>query len=177
MGMEERRKHKTNRDVNNERAKKGLPYYVLTKHAIDRFEERFRGKFKDIDWEDEYTIKVKMMDMICEAAENNSFKNNHRFMDHIYNKYGYEENFKFLCNGMVTFVVVPKPERNNETIVTCFNGKHDCFVTQHKKFKKKENRQNNLDNINDVVALNLVDLDEVKSKGWNLGLSHAKQPN
>ena len=170
-------KHELNKDADEKRAKTGRPYYMFTKHAMERFQERFRNKFRDLDWNRENAVKRRMLELLFEAAENNSFRNNHRFMDNIYSKYGYDEKFKFMCNGGITFVVVPKPERNNETIVTCFDGTHDRFVTRHKKFKKKKNPQNNLDFVNDigdVVDLNLVDLDDAKAMGWNIGLNHAK---
>ena len=140
------------------------PYYCFTKHAMERFKERFQGKFREVDFGSDRSIRRKMLDLLLEANENKSFRNSHRFMDHVYMKYGYDNVFKFMCNGSVTFIIIPKPGR--EDIVTCFNGTHDRVVTRHKKFKKKKKSQEK----------NLVDLDMAMSLGWNIGLGHEKKP-
>ena len=142
------------------------PFYIFTKHAIERFKERFQGKFREVDFGSKDSIRKKMLELLLEARENKSFRNNHRFMDHVYQKYGYDNVFKFMCNGGVTFVIIPKPGIGRENIVTCFDGTHDRVVNRHKKFKKKKKSQEK----------NLIDLDMAMGFGWNIGLGHERKP-
>ena len=139
--------------------------YILTRHVQERFQERFQHLFNNIEWGNNKKIKQEMLELLKNAKENNSFRNNPRFMFNVYEKYGYNERFKFLCNGIITFVVVIKPG-GKEAVVTCFNGSGDRYITKHKKFKKKKRDKVNKD------SLNIIDLEETRAMGWNIGLKH-----
>jgi len=109
--------------------------FYLTNHVVERFEERFRSRFKSINWGSDTAIKDKISWMIRNSSENNSFLNNQKFMLDNYNKYGYDSKFRYLCCEDVVFLAVQNKNKNREVIVTCFDNK---YIVSHKKFKKNK---------------------------------------
>ena len=121
--------------------------YYLTRHAVERFKERCRGKVNGVDWNDFLSIKIKMYKMVNESKEDRSYLNNFRLMEHIYEKYGYDYDFKILRHTRVkalTFVLVRKRDKTRDAIVTCYFDAHDKYMTHHNKYKRNKRKRNDM---------------------------------
>lgn len=114
--------------------------YILTRHLRERMHERFHF---NVDWTSVFKINALIKELLESSELDNSCRNNSSFMDHLYNKYGYETVFEFMVNAEhgIVFCVAMVPE-NNKTlrlVKTCFptDGK---FQVRNKFKKKKEER-------------------------------------
>jgi hypothetical protein len=103
----------------------------ITKHLQSRFRERFASYLA----EDE-SVEKKIKALIDESVENRQFLNNFAFCEHLYEKYGYASQYKFLVwNNKIVFVV--KEEGGRLYAVTCIPAEKN-FYRVHTKFRKKK---------------------------------------
>ena len=106
----------------------------FTRHAIERFRERFHADCKNKpDWK----VRRDMYDLVCESRPDRSFLNNTKYMIRLYEKYGYNLDFDFMRNENMIFVI--KKDRGDRKIVlTCYPPDNRVFSKRIKFKKKKE---------------------------------------
>lgn len=102
--------------------------YFLTFHAVERLQQRFSSitnqneKIKNWNRKNKETASVKSVfdQLLFEAEENKSFKNNTRYMTTIYEKYGFDDEYKFLENKEhgILFVMKKPRDKNDFSLVT-----------------------------------------------------------
>ena len=79
-------------------------------------------------------IDGPMREAIDKATEDRSFINNTEYMSRYYERYGYDERFRFLRGDNVIFVIVSKEEY--DLVITCVPTKGHIVGRSHKKYRK-----------------------------------------
>ena len=106
--------------------------FKITKHASDRLYERCPDYARLIDTETIPAIKIrKTYEFVKPSHEENSFLNNTSFMNYMWNKYGFENSYKFFVYNNIVFVGIVNP--NGKFIVTVL-CRDQCDVP-HIKFR------------------------------------------
>ena len=131
---------------------------VITKHAMQRFEERFAQNYSDFDPNQRNYIPTKMRKILEGATENKSFLNNSCYLLNLYENYGYDRKYRFMCNEGIVFVLVK--DKKEEFVVTC-HPQNKYFVEHTKYTGKKKNK---------FKPENVISLEDAKAKGWQIGL-------
>lgn len=135
------------------------PKPFITNHAIDRFKERFAHKYPNLDSNNKREVINKICQILNEAKEDKSYLNDSLHLVNLYEKYGYGNHFRFMCNQGIVFVAT-KLEKG-DFIVTCYSQEIDKHIAKHHKFSKKQKKHN---------FENVIALEDAKAKGWNIGL-------
>lgn len=140
--------------------------YFLTFHAVERLQQRFvkitNQNEKIKNWNRAYreidSVKPVFDQLISDSVENKTFINNTRYMTHIYEKYGFDNEYKFLENQEHGILfVMKKPRGNNDfTLVTLMptEYKHTNALNTVKyndKKKKSEIKKNSFLNLYNQV--------------------------
>ena len=135
--------------------------YHLTYHAIERFQERFPVETSEniniSRWNRSKNISsVKdFFNIIIENSnENKSYFNNTKYMIHIFEQYGYENDYKFLENNKLDILLVMTKSRSEDefTLVTVMPT---SFKKKHSLAKNKFNKKLTKEKIQDNKFLNL----------------------
>ncbi len=123
--------------------------FFLTNHAVDRIKERFPmfcQEFSELkDWNIKdglnnlYPIFTKIMEG---CQENNSFLNNTLYMVRLYEKYGFDLEYKMmeLKNESIVFVLAKKRSEKTFRIVTIVPNQFVPKVA-NKKFSDKKKKE------------------------------------
>jgi len=104
----------------------------FTRHAIDRYRERFPAECKN---KTDGDIRRNLYVLACNSKPDRSFINNSRYMMRLYDQYGYDLDFEFLRYENLIFVA--KKEENRRVILTCYPSDNWIFGKRI-KFKKKK---------------------------------------
>ncbi len=122
--------------------------FVLTKHAIKRLQERFPHLCKDFN----SSPKTNKNDLIAffplfeklifEAKENNSFLNNTNFMFKLYEKHGFDSDYKLLelKNESLVFVMAKNRSDKIFRVITVMPNGYVPTVA-HQKFSEKKKKE------------------------------------
>jgi hypothetical protein len=141
--------------------------YIITTHVRERFVERFskeREQFyhlsncrsndcqvcRDLTYLLAETVdnNKKVWDsIICaklhDAKEVRIFNNDYRFMNTLYEKYGYDQRYRFLVDGEIIFIICLDEGKN--IVKTCMNVNYSingsmriADLIKRPKYKKKE---------------------------------------
>lgn len=129
--------------------------YFLTYHSIERFQERFpeiARNFPQIKtWNRDKGVNVvkDFFDKLIESAEENkSYLNNTSYMITLYEKYGYDTEYKFmedLSNGILFVMAKERNEKNFRMVTlmpTEFRKKHSLSNVKYSGKEKKEDKKN-----------------------------------
>lgn len=133
--------------------------FVITKHLRERYLERLNPKYRYLvkhgkDGENPKTIRLlielqkeirdrrlaideEILACLNNAEEDRSYLNNTQFMQHLYERYGYDRRVSFLVNGKATFIVVE--EGDNRVVVTVVDSiTHIAGLSVNRpKYRKK----------------------------------------
>lgn len=123
--------------------------FFLTNHAVERIRERFPVFCQDFptlkNWTHSQGLDVLysiFKKILKDCEENNSFLNNTNYMIHLYEKYGYDTEYKMLeiKNEAIVFVLAKKRSEKTFRIVTIVP---DRFVPNvaNKKFSDKKKKE------------------------------------
>lgn len=122
--------------------------FVLTKHAIQRLQERFPHLCKDFNSSPK-TNKNELIaffplfeKLIFEAKENNSFLNNTNFMFKLYEKHGFDSDYKLLelKNESLVFVMAKNRSDKIFRVITVMPNGYVPTVS-HQKFSEKKKKE------------------------------------
>jgi len=113
--------------------------FKITKHASDRLYERCPDYARLIDSTNIPAIKIKLTyEFVKPSHEENSFLNNSSFMNYMWEKYGFENNYRFFVYENIIYIGIINP--NGKFIVTVLN-KNQSDIPHIKysvnKFRKK----------------------------------------
>ena len=100
---------------------------IVTKHAVERFNQRFRGNHDH--W--------GLLNIINHSEESRSIYNDLTFMMSIYERYGYDTKYKFFVKDSAVFVGIVEDDK--VFIVTTISNKSGKYgrTVQQPKFKGK----------------------------------------
>lgn len=129
--------------------------YFLTYHSIERFQERFPEITKDFPKIKSWS-RIKGVDsvkdffdkLIEDAEENKAYLNNTSYMINLYEKYGYDTEYKFMenINNGILFVMAKERNEKNFRMVTLmpteFRKKHSLSNIKYSDKEKKEDKKN-----------------------------------
>jgi len=107
----------------------------FTRHAIERFKERFYTECKN---KTDAEVRREMYTLVCDSKADRSFINNTGYMVQIHNKYGYDLDFEFLRHENIIFVA-KKDRANRKIVLTCYPPDNKVFG-KRVKFKKKKKK-------------------------------------
>lgn len=110
----------------------GYKNVIVTKHIKERICERFPSVYENIKDNPDGRIKT----LINEGDVSRSFINDSKFMNYLYETYGYGHTYDFVVNGDIVFVI--KKNEGQKIAVTCLNKKTTTFIKKAIKFKKKD---------------------------------------
>ena len=129
--------------------------YFLTYHSIERFQERFPeiarnfpqiktwSRVKGVD-----SVKEFFDKLIERTQENKAYLNNTNYMINLYEKYGYDTEYKFMENIDNGILFVMAKERNEKSfrmvtlMPTEFRKKHSLSKIKYSDKEKKEDKKN-----------------------------------
>jgi hypothetical protein len=146
--------------------------YLLTHHCVERLRERFphiADKYVELrEWKrgDNFSNVKKVMNIILnESEENKSFLNNSVEMIKIYEKYGYDNEYKIyeLRNEEILFIFSKERSSNSFKLVTVMPThfrpiskvvKYNKIETKHSKFNKMLNSwyENHHNDVPDLLS-------------------------
>lgn len=135
-----------------------MPAYIVTRHARERYVERFTHKdayahlercegcpgcnsyIFDIERKlaDKKSLTQTILERVSRAKETRVYANNPNLMESYYNKYGYDTRFRFLIDNDVVFVIIEYEVGHK--IVTCMHSETSFlrhFIFRPKYGKKK----------------------------------------
>jgi len=104
--------------------------YRISDHAVKRFSERFKNRI-----EDGLTFK-SFSKLFYNAKQCKSLYNNTRFMTHIYETHGYDEQPEFRVFENLLFIC------KHKTVLTVINTDHSgffsnqLFTKENKRYRK-----------------------------------------
>lgn len=114
---------------------------ILTKHVIERFKERVLTKKELKEW-DESTILSKLKNDIGDfSVENNSWKNNSRFSNYLFEKYGAKD-FRIFESDRAVYISIY--DTNIWRFITCLDKSNSSklhYLHQSKSGKLKKIEQ------------------------------------
>lgn len=123
--------------------------FKLTKHAIDRTKERFPHFCENMEilknWKQNNGLKEiypLFSELLKNSNENKSFINNTKYMVHLYEKYGFDIDHKFLENKEknMTFVMVKNRNEEKFSLVTVVPINFRPTLN-HKKYSNKKTKE------------------------------------
>lgn len=94
--------------------------FTLSKHAIQRLQERFPDSMQEINFEQSAALRIKKMyEFLLASTVESRVIHDTMFMQYLQEKYGYNKAFKFFANGDMLFIGVVSKRGN--CIVTVVN--------------------------------------------------------
>lgn len=115
----------------------------ITFHCIFRYLERFKFSkknysvydIKNMIRNDRFKYEKEICDILNKSCENRSFINNTKYMIHIWEKYGTEDNKTFYLYDNILFLV----DKNTFKVITCYDNDQEYILRQNKMPKQKNN--------------------------------------
>lgn len=132
---------------------------IVTKHAVERIVERFPAIAKDYPalskpFNEDGSLKYKTIsgirNLLLNSNENNSFLNNSMFMMKMYEKHGYDTDFKFQVNPSYGMVFVLIKEANKKRFIMVTVLKDANFLANNIKYNDKKSKEDK--NFNAMVG-------------------------
>jgi hypothetical protein len=128
---------------------------IITRHIKDRIKERFPDIYENLENSSDEDIRTLIKDGIVDR----SFINNTKFMQYLYDTYGFGHTYDFIINGNIVFVI--KKKKGDRVAVTCLDKRKTSFVRKNTKFKgkKKNKKPKKVIGIHSLDELDGMDID------------------
>jgi len=135
---------------------------IITRHLQERLKERFPNVYDEAKYG---KISNNIKNIINSGEISRSFLNDSRFMNYLYDTYGYGHTYDFVIKDNIVFVIKKSDGKN--IAVTCLNKKEVSFsISKATKFKKKVKPVKNpvgYHNIEEIEDLREVDINDLLS--------------
>ena len=140
----------------------GYDSIVITRHIQERIRERFPSIYEDLRYGN---MPRNLKKLINSGEVSRSFLNDSKFMNYLYDRYGYGHTYDFVVKGDIVFVI--KKNEGENIAVTCLNKKTTSFIKQANKFRKKKKEVKNpvgYHSVEEIHDMEAMDIDELLSK-------------
>jgi hypothetical protein len=131
----------------------GYNRLIITKHIQDRIAERFPEVYETI----RDNARCELKHLINNGYVSKSFLNNSKFMQYLYDTYGYEHTYDFVVSGDIVFVI--KKNKGQNIAVTCLDSKTTTFISKATKFKKRKKKVKRPVGVHDLSEVAEIDVD------------------
>ena len=101
--------------------------FILSTHSLVRFRERILPSRKF----NEEEVRRELLNDLLSSVENNSWRNNTRFVTYVYEKYGTEKRHRVFESKKAVYIGIQK--KSKVVIVTTIPSKETHFIHQSKQ--------------------------------------------